>query len=133
MIMKMRKLFSIVWRVLLLFTLVFGLAACGDRSTSGGATTDTSPPTTPTGLLASALTSTQILLTWTASTDDVAVDGYRINRDHQLLATSETTSYLDSGLTPSTSYCYNVSAYDAAGNVSLLSSTSCTSTPPTLP
>ena len=126
----MKKIF-IAWLGLLLLPLVFGLASCGDGSSdSTSSSTDISAPTAPTDLLASALTPTQISLTWTDSTDNVGVTGYKINRDNQLLTTTTATSYLDSDLTPSTNNCYNVSAYDAAGNVSLLSNQSCTATPP---
>jgi len=37
-------------------------------------------PSTPTGLLASAVSSSQINLSWTASTDNVGVTGYRVYR-----------------------------------------------------
>ena len=87
---------------------------------SGVATTlaDTTPPTTPTNLTATAVSSSQINLSWNASTDNVAVTGYRIYRGGTQIATSTTTSYSNTGLTPSTTYTYTVAAYDAAGNVS---------------
>src|SRR5262249_61804895 len=44
------------------------------------AAADTQAPTVPTNLVATASSSTQIGLTWTASTDNVAVTGYRIER-----------------------------------------------------
>src|SRR6185437_10541452 len=46
-----------------------------------GAGTDTQAPTTPTNLAASAASSSQINLSWTASTDNVGVMGYRIYRN----------------------------------------------------
>jgi len=79
---------------------------------------DTTPPTVPTGLTATAVSSSQINLSWTASTDNVGVTGYNIYRGGSKIATSGSTSYQDSGLTASTSYMYNVSAFDAGGNVS---------------
>jgi hypothetical protein len=61
-------------------------------------------------------------LTWTASTDNVAVTGYRIYRDavSAPLATAgaSATSYSDATVTPNTGYTYQVSAVDAAGNES---------------
>ena len=42
--------------------------------------TDTQPPTTPTNLTATPVSSTQITLTWTASTDNVGLHGYSIER-----------------------------------------------------
>lgn len=80
--------------------------------------TDTTAPSVPTGLGASAVSSSQINLTWTASTDNVGVTGYNILRGGTKVATSTATNYLDSGLTASTSYTYTVSAFDAAGNTS---------------
>ena len=79
---------------------------------------DTQPPTAPTNLAASAVSSSQINLSWTASTDNVGVTGYQIFRGGTRIGTTANTSYSDSGLSPSTSYTYTVTAYDAAGNVS---------------
>ena len=76
------------------------------------------PPTAPTGLTATATSSTQIRLTWTASTDSVGVTGYRVFRNNVLIATPVTTSHLDTALTPSATYTYQVAAVDAAGNES---------------
>jgi hypothetical protein len=79
---------------------------------------DTAPPTQPLGLTASAAGSTQINLTWSASSDNVGVAGYTIRRDGVVVANTGTTAtgYSDSGLSPSTSYSYTVDAYDVAGN-----------------
>ncbi len=80
---------------------------------------DTTAPSTPTALLASAVSSSQINLSWGASTDNVGVTGYRIFRAGTLLATlGAVTAYQNTGLTPSTSFSYTVQAIDAAGNVS---------------
>ncbi|MBZ5538783.1 MAG: fibronectin type III domain-containing protein [Acidobacteriia bacterium] len=95
------------------------LATSADSSFTTAA--DVTPPLVPTGLSASATSSTQINLSWTASTDNVAVTGYRIFRNATQVATTAGTSFQDTGLTPSTSYSYTVSAYDAAGNTSALS------------
>jgi hypothetical protein len=79
---------------------------------------DTTPPTQPTGLGATAAGSTQINLSWTASTDNVGVAGYAIRRNGAVIANTGTTatSYSDAGLSPATTYTYTVDAYDAAGN-----------------
>ncbi len=82
---------------------------------------DTQAPTTPTNLSATAVSSSQINLSWTASTDNIGVVGYHIYRDSVEIATITTTSYQNTGLTPSISYAYAVSAYDAAGNGSFAS------------
>lgn len=83
---------------------------------------DTTAPTTPTNLNAVTASSSQINLTWTASTDAIGVSGYKIYRGGVQVATSATNSYVDTGLTPSTLYSYTVSAYDAATNESAQSS-----------
>ncbi len=95
------------------------------QSSPASATTqapaDTTSPTTPTNLLATAVSSSQINLSWTASTDNVGVVGYHIYRNSVEIATITATSYQNTGLTPSISYTYEVSAYDAAGNGSFAS------------
>jgi hypothetical protein len=86
------------------------------------ATPDTTPPGTPTGLAASAVTSSGATLTWNAATDDVGVTGYRVYRESGaadvLLDTVAATTYAVTGLTPGTTYEFYVVAVDAAGNTS---------------
>ena len=93
-------------------------------ATTPGAT-DTTAPSVPTNVAAAAQSSTAIQVSWTASTDDVAVAGYRVFRNGSatVLATVTGTSYTDTGLTPSTGYTYQVRAFDTAAtpNVSALS------------
>lgn len=89
----------------------------GSTDSSG----DTQPPTVPAGLTAGAATATSVPLTWSAATDNTGVAGYDILRNGTAVATSATTSYTDTGLTPDTSYTYAVRARDNAGNVSAAS------------
>jgi chitodextrinase len=105
---------------------------------AAGGTTDTQPPTAPGSLAATAAGSSQINLTWTASTDNVGVTGYRIERCQgagcasfaQVAAPAGTgTTYSDTGLTASTSYSYRVRAIDAANNLSGYSATATAATP----
>jgi chitodextrinase len=84
--------------------------------------TDTVAPSIPSGVTATAVSSSAINLSWNASTDNVGVAGYRIYRAGSQIATSTTASYSSTGLLPSTSYAYTVVAYDAAGNESSQSS-----------
>ena len=93
-------------------------SASASATTQAAAAPDTTAPTTPTNLSATPISSTQINLSWTASTDAVGVTGYRIYRNGAQITTSATNSYSDATLSPSTSYTYTVSAYDAAGNAS---------------
>ena len=97
-------------------------------TTSSGGGGDTQTPTVSTGLSAQAISSSQINLSWTASTDNVGVTGYSIYRDGALIDTSATNSYSNTGLSASTTYTYTVSAYDAAGNVSSQSSSASATT-----
>ena len=78
----------------------------------------TRSPRVPTGLAANPVSGTQVNLTWTASTDNVAVTGYKVYRDGSLVASPAGASYSDTGLAAGTSYSYRVAAYDAAGNTS---------------
>lgn len=94
----------------------------GADETSGGVPTDTSPPTIPINLSATAISSSQINLSWTASTDNTAVTGYKIYRNGAQINSSAVNSYPDAGLSASTIYIYTVSAYDAVGNNSTQSS-----------
>ncbi len=109
----------------------------------GGPAPDTQAPTNPANLVATATAQTQVNLTWSASTDNVAVTGYRLERcqgascsNFAQVATPSGTSYSDTGLQASTSYRYRVRAVDAAGNPSGYSNTAtevtqAPNTPPT--
>ena len=98
---------------------------------------DSQAPTAPVLTSASASGPTQVKLAWAASSDNVAVTGYRINRNGVLLTTvsASTLSYQDSTVSASTTYSYSVQSYDAAGNYSLTSNTLQVTTPapPTKP
>ena len=94
----------------------------------GGQPPDTQAPSVPANLQATAVSSSQINLTWSASTDNVGVIGYKIFRDGTQRGTSATASYPDTGLLASTSYTYTVSAYDAANNESAQSASASATT-----
>jgi len=107
-----------------------------DSSFSGGAdagwldnvvvfTTETIPPTVPSSLLAGSVSSSQINISWTASTDSggSGLSGYKVERcagsgcsSFVQIAITSSTSYSDSSLSASTTYIYRVRAYDNAGN-----------------
>jgi len=65
-------------------------------------------------------------LSWSASTDNVAVKAYFVFRDGILVGSPTSTSYKDTGLIPSTSYVYAVTAFDASCNISPSTATSLT-------
>ncbi|EFM09963.1 coagulation factor 5/8 type domain protein [Paenibacillus curdlanolyticus YK9] len=89
---------------------------------------DTTAPSTPSNLTAAAASSSQINLSWGASTDNVGVAGYDIYRNGAVVGSSVTTTYSDTGLAASTAYSYTVKAKDAAGNSSAASNTASATT-----
>lgn len=93
-------------------------------------TGDTEPPTVPSNLAATAISSSQIDLMWNPSTDNVGVAGYAVYRNGAQVGTTTGTSYPDTGLQPSTTYSYYVTAFDVAGNMSPASNTATATTQP---
>ena len=91
---------------------------------------DKIPPTAPTGLTATAVSTSQADLNWTASSDNVGVTGYGIYRNGIQIGTSAGTSYSDGTLQPNMGYSYYVVAFDAANHVSPGSNTATIPTPP---
>jgi hypothetical protein len=84
---------------------------------------NTQAPTTPETPTASDVTSSTCSLTWTASTDNIAVTGYQILQNGSVVTITTGTSVTLSGLSANTTYSFTVKAYDAAGNYSAASST----------
>jgi chitodextrinase len=105
---------------------ISGLSAAVSATTS--AALDTTPPTTPTGLTANAVSPSRVDLDWAASADNIAVTDYRVYRNGALIANVTTTALQDLSLSPSTTYSYNVDARDESGNVSGLSATAVVTT-----
>ncbi|MFL6604625.1 MAG: fibronectin type III domain-containing protein [Steroidobacteraceae bacterium] len=86
---------------------------------------ETLPPSTPTDLIATSGSSSQVNLAWRASRDNVGVSGYLIERctgtgcsSFSQVGTSSATIFADTGLDTSTAYRYRVRASDAVGNLS---------------
>jgi hypothetical protein len=92
---------------------------------------DTTPPSVPNGLAGTATSGTSVALTWNASTDNVGVASYTVFRNGSAIGTPTTTSFTDTGVSPSTTYSYAVSARDAAGNTSAWSVPVSVTTPAT--
>jgi chitinase len=95
---------------------------------------DTSPPTAPTNLTGTIMGPEQVLLNWNAATDDTGVTSYIISRNGaELTAVSgDMLQYLDSTITPGTSYIYAVQAVDAANNHSQWSNIATVRSSPTI-
>jgi uncharacterized repeat protein (TIGR03806 family) len=119
---------------------VAALASCGGGGDGGGSTppppmTDTTAPTTPTGVTAVAQSSSSILVSWTAATDvGTGVAGYRVFRDGgtTVVGTVTTTNFTDTNLSAGTQYSYTLVAFDGAtpANVSAASAAVSVSTSP---
>jgi hypothetical protein len=113
------------------------LAGCASGpGNNSNSSTDTAPPTAPTNLAATPASTTQINLSWSASTDNVGVTGYRVERcqgngcsSFAQIGSPAGASFNDSGLLVSTAYSYRVRATDAAGNLSGYSNTASATTP----
>ena len=106
-----------------------------DVSASG----DIWSPTTPQNVAAAAVSSSEIAVSWSASSDDTGVTGYRVDVSTSPSFTSYVSGYQDRdagnvttmnviGLSASTTYSVRVRAYDAAGNRSLDSATASATT-----
>jgi uncharacterized repeat protein (TIGR02543 family) len=94
-------------------------AVSGVLAVTTAAGVDTTPPSVPTGLVASSVTSSSVTLTWNPSTDNVGVTGYDISVSTlDSIRTATTTTFTWSSLQPATQYTFAVRAKDAAGNVS---------------
>ena len=96
-----------------------------DMNTPVTSAPDTQPPSAPSGLTATAISSSQINLNWIASTDNVGVTSYLLERSQGVgstsfaqIATPAVTNYSDTGLAATNTYNYRVRATDAAGNLS---------------
>jgi hypothetical protein len=114
------------------------LGPYGNTAAATTPTADTTPPTAPTGLAATAVSATRVDLSWTAASDDVGVTGYRIERCSgagcssfvQIAAPAGTgTTYSDGTVNAATSYSYRVRATDAAGNLGPYGTTASGTTP----
>ena len=111
-----------------------------DVTAIGSTTNDTEPPSAPGTLVATAVSGTEVDLTWGAATDNVGVQDYRVERcqgsgctSFVKLAAPTTTSYSDTALSPNTTYSYIVRAEDAAGNLGPYSNVATVTTLSTVP
>jgi PKD repeat protein len=100
---------------------------------AGGSTApDTEKPSVPSGISATADSSSQVTVKWTASTDNVGVASYQVKRNGTSIADAvpgTATSYVDTTVSPSTAYTYTVNAVDAANNRSADSTAASVTTP----
>src|SRR2546422_6509555 len=115
---KVRKL------LILLMLSALVIVSLAVSVTSGFQTLDTVPPSAPSNLIAAPVSPAQINLSWTASTDNVAVTGYQVYQcvgagctPSSSFTFTSTTTLSRTGLSPGVSWSYRVRAIDAAGNL----------------
>ena len=90
--------------------------------------TDTEAPTAATNLIASNPTVNSIDLSWTAGTDNIAVNSYDIYVDGTNTVSTSSTTITVTGLAANTEFCFTVFARDAALNTAPSSNESCETT-----
>jgi hypothetical protein len=93
-----------------------GSSSSSASSPGNSSSSDTAAPSAPSNLTLSASNAYAVGATWSASTDNVGISGYKVFRDGVVLGTTTTTSYKDYTVVPGNEYAYSVQAYDAAGN-----------------
>jgi len=135
-----------IWRIGLYVLLVLGspaliLAQSDDFTIRIFGAVDIVAPTVPVITSVTPVTVSQIDVVWGPSTDNFTVFGYVVLRDGVPIATTTITSFSDSGLAASTTYSYQVVAFDSVPNYSSSSVAIATTTlaippavvPPTIP
>lgn len=126
-----------VYNVALSDAEIAALYAAQNQAPANG---DNQAPGAPLNLTAEVVF-TSVQLSWFPATDNVAVVAYNVYQDGALVATTPDPKAGISGLTPLTDYLFGVSAVDAAGNESLITTLTVTSgvdqtpdvTPPSVP
>jgi chitodextrinase len=90
-------------------------------------------PTAPVLTSATAISSNEVDLGWTLSTSPVGIAGYQILRNGiaagNVLSSTNSLFYADTGLIPNATYFYTVKGYDPAGNYSAPSNSVSATTP----
>lgn len=76
---------------------------------------DTQPPTAPTSIIPSNLTSSSVTLNWSGATDNVGIDRYELYKDWGYLTAIWGNSYTVNNLTPGKSYLFYLKTRDRAG------------------
>jgi hypothetical protein len=108
-----------------------------DNVSINGSVSATPPPSVPTGLAASNITASSVTLGWSASTDTggPGLGGYYVYRNGNtgtpIATVTSGTTYTDNSVSSSTTYTYQVAAFDTATppNVSAPSTSLSVSTP----
>lgn len=107
------------------YTVTYAVGACGYFTSSkdisivnNASQDDDEAPTAPMDLIATNTTETTTDISWTGSLDNFDVVGYNIYQNGVLIETIALSNYLITGLSPNTTYTFNITAVDPAGNES---------------
>ena len=98
-------------------------------------TVDTTPPTTPTNVVATAPACTRVTVTWSASQDNVQVKAYLVfmglspDSMTQAGSTGSALTYGNGAMSPATTYYFGIEAEDQDGNTSYMSKIVSVTTP----
>jgi fibronectin type 3 domain-containing protein len=100
-------------------------------------TKDTTPPTMPTGVTATA-SGKGLAVKWSASSDNVSVSAYQVSRSVDggvsspiAKVTAPTTTWMVASAESATNYCFTVTAIDTSALTSAPSAAACLKTPDT--
>ena len=85
----------------------------GNWNFTVNASVPTTPPGAPSGLVATASSNTSVSLSWNAS---ATASSYLVYRNGNQAGTPQDRNFIDTGLSPETSYSYTVRAVNAAGS-----------------
>lgn len=125
MIVKKYLMLLIVF-VVLPIVMALTLSGCSSCNRENSKAVDKVAPTVPNGIAITAVSSSEIKVSWKPAADDSGkVKGYKVYRNGQYFKTIETTSVSDTGLSPKVKFCYRISAFDEAGNESAQSTEVC--------
>jgi chitinase len=106
--------------IALTFLLITGCSRC-----DGGKAPGKTPPPMPDRISITAVSASEVKISWQPAAGNTGVKGYKIYRNGQYLKSTEASFFSDTGLQVKIKYCYRVSAYDAAGNESAQSTDVC--------
>ena len=99
------------------------------NTVTSNTTRNTTPPSIPTGLIATVISSSRISLVWIPSTSAGSeVAGYNVYQAGSRIGSTVGTNYRVQDLEAKTQYCYTITAYDKSGNASGQSDPVCATT-----
>lgn len=101
---------------------VTAVDAAGNESPQSTSLSTTVPddgaPSQPTKLHTTSTSSNSVVLAWEKSSDNVGINGYKLFRNGDLIASPTTTNYTDNSVDVDNTYAYSLVAVDSAGNSS---------------